>query len=245
MTNVIDRVHGGTVEELPELDRAPVPPSRPALTIERRTGPIHVLLAVVLGCSAVLLMAMLGHLSGWRAALAVVVAWVGCRSRRGLHRPSEALGHRTGPGGQPGRRGRLGEHARPDCGAEVGPVDRRRVGRHLVPGRARTEPGAGAGQAVVTVDPGHHVRASRGRGGGHDRRPARSSGRPRRPHLHRRPPLVRLDLGRSGHQDDGSCAGPELEAVPADPGRERRRSRTRPSPTCPLARPIRPSSTRS
>ena len=76
MTDVIDRVHGGTVEELPEFDRAPMPPNRPPLTIERRTGPIHVLLAVVLGCSAVLLMAMLGHLSGWRAALAVTVAWV-------------------------------------------------------------------------------------------------------------------------------------------------------------------------
>ena len=76
MTDVIDRVHGGTVEELAEFDRAPMPPNRPPLTIERRTGPIHVLLAVVLGCSAVLLMAMLGHLSGWRAALAVTVAWV-------------------------------------------------------------------------------------------------------------------------------------------------------------------------
>ncbi len=76
MTDVIDRVHGGTVEALAEFDRAPMPPNRPPLTNERRTGPIHVLLAVVLGCSAVLLMAMLGHLSGWRAALAVTVAWV-------------------------------------------------------------------------------------------------------------------------------------------------------------------------
>ncbi len=41
----------------------------------RRWGPVHVVLAVLLGGDAVLLMSHVAHLSGWRAGLAIVVAW--------------------------------------------------------------------------------------------------------------------------------------------------------------------------
>ena len=76
MTDLIDRVHGESVGGVHESD--PIPSWSPAtLQTEerRRKGPIVVLLTFLLGCNAVLLMANVGHLSGWRVAVAVAVAW--------------------------------------------------------------------------------------------------------------------------------------------------------------------------
>ena len=76
MTDVIDRVHSESTDGLEEAGGSRYLPSetqhRP---LEHRPGPVHVFLAILLGCSAALLMANAGHLSGWRAAAAIGAAW--------------------------------------------------------------------------------------------------------------------------------------------------------------------------
>lgn len=72
MTDVIDRVRGGSVDGFPEFEPTPVVVPRQS----RATGPVQVFLALSLGCAAVLLMANGSHLSAWRAGLAIAVAWL-------------------------------------------------------------------------------------------------------------------------------------------------------------------------
>ena len=75
MTDVIDRVHGGSVDGFPEFEPAPPWEPRPSEATSRSVGPVQMFLAVVLGCSGILLLANVGQLSGWRAGLSMAVAW--------------------------------------------------------------------------------------------------------------------------------------------------------------------------
>jgi hypothetical protein len=78
MTDLIDRIDGGSLADLEELDR-PVPsrPRPPERSAGRRFAPIGVCLALLLACNAILLMANAAHLHGWRADTALVLAWGG------------------------------------------------------------------------------------------------------------------------------------------------------------------------
>ena len=76
MTDVIDRVRGGSVDGFPEFEPGPVAQVPPAGTDGPRPGPAQIFLALTLGCSAILLMAVGGHLSSWRAGFAIAVAWL-------------------------------------------------------------------------------------------------------------------------------------------------------------------------
>ena len=49
---------------------------QPARATAVRVGPVQVFLGIVLGCSGVLLLANVSHLSGWRAGLSMAVAWI-------------------------------------------------------------------------------------------------------------------------------------------------------------------------
>ena len=76
MTDVIDRVHGQPVGGMKD-DAAPSWLSEPeARSSQHRLGPIQVFVAILLGSNAVLLMANVSHLSGWRAGAAIAFAWV-------------------------------------------------------------------------------------------------------------------------------------------------------------------------
>ena len=76
MTDLIDRVHGHTGGD-PEQDSVHSslwePESRSG---QHRLGPIQVFVAILLGSNAVVLMANASHISGWRAGVAIAVAWV-------------------------------------------------------------------------------------------------------------------------------------------------------------------------
>ena len=74
MTDLIDRVHGQPVNTM-EDDASPSLSEPEAPSNQRRLGPMQVFLAIALGSSAVLLMANVSHLSGWRAGVAMAVAW--------------------------------------------------------------------------------------------------------------------------------------------------------------------------
>ena len=76
MTDVIDRVHGGSVDAFREFELSPPSEARETGTPAQRVGPLQVFLAVVLGCSGILLLANVSHLSGWRAGSAMALAWI-------------------------------------------------------------------------------------------------------------------------------------------------------------------------
>jgi len=76
MTDVIDRVHGGSVDGVPEFTSPPALEPRTAAPARTRVGPVPVFLAILLACSGILLLANVSHLSGWRAGLAMAVAWI-------------------------------------------------------------------------------------------------------------------------------------------------------------------------
>ena len=76
MTDVIDRVRGGSVDGFPEFEPTPVPSAPQSRAQGTRPGPVQVFLALSLGCAAVLLMANGSHLSAWRAGLAIAVGWL-------------------------------------------------------------------------------------------------------------------------------------------------------------------------
>jgi hypothetical protein len=77
MTDLIDRVHGESVGGFREadLDSSWLSPQQ-TQAAPRRFGPVHVFTTILLGSNAVLLMANVGHLSGWRLGAAIAVAWV-------------------------------------------------------------------------------------------------------------------------------------------------------------------------
>jgi hypothetical protein len=76
MTEVIDRVQGHPVGGMKD-DSVPSWLSEPeARSSQRRLGPIHVFVAILLGSNVVLLMANVSHVSGWRAGGAIAIAWV-------------------------------------------------------------------------------------------------------------------------------------------------------------------------
>ncbi len=76
MTDVIDRVHGGSVDGIPEFELSAAFEPRPAGSGVARVGPVQVFLAILLGCNGVLLLANVSHLSGWRAGLSMALAWI-------------------------------------------------------------------------------------------------------------------------------------------------------------------------
>jgi hypothetical protein len=74
MTDLIERAYDTPSSESPEvIATAPQPDTRKTGT---RPNPLSILLAVVLGCDALLLMANVGHLAGGRAGVAIVVSWL-------------------------------------------------------------------------------------------------------------------------------------------------------------------------
>jgi hypothetical protein len=77
MTDVIDRVHGESTGGFHEADLDSswlLPPQTEA--IRPSFGPVHVFTAILLGSNAILLMANVGSLSGWRLGASIAVAWV-------------------------------------------------------------------------------------------------------------------------------------------------------------------------
>jgi len=76
MTDVIDRVRGGSVDGFSEFEPVPAESLSEDRARGLRPGPVEVLLSLTLGCAAVLLMANSSHLSGWKAGLAIAVAWL-------------------------------------------------------------------------------------------------------------------------------------------------------------------------
>ena len=76
MTDVIDRVHGGSVDGFPEFEAIAPWEARTSDRTPRSVGPVQVFLVVVLGCCGILLLANVSHLAGWRAGLSMAVAWV-------------------------------------------------------------------------------------------------------------------------------------------------------------------------
>jgi hypothetical protein len=77
MTDVIDRVHGESTGGFQEadLDSSWLSPPQTEAT-QRSFGPVHVFTTILLGSNAVLLLANVGHLSGWRLGASIAVAWV-------------------------------------------------------------------------------------------------------------------------------------------------------------------------
>ncbi len=76
MTDVIDRVHGGSVDGVSAFESVPSLEPPPDPTPVLRVGPVQVFLAIVLGCTGIVALAYVGHLSGWRAGLSMAVAWI-------------------------------------------------------------------------------------------------------------------------------------------------------------------------
>jgi hypothetical protein len=74
MTDLIERVYDTPSVAVSEaIPATPVPDTH---TSGPRPNPLGILLAVVLGCDALLLMANVGHLAGGRAGFAMVMAWM-------------------------------------------------------------------------------------------------------------------------------------------------------------------------
>jgi hypothetical protein len=76
MTDLIAREGSASYDEVRYVDFEPMA-ERIKVSVEGSTlrRPVNALLAIVSACNALILMANVGHLSGWKAAAGIVVAW--------------------------------------------------------------------------------------------------------------------------------------------------------------------------
>ncbi len=76
MTDLIERVDGQPGGGTKEHEAPAWPPQQQTPSNPHSLGPMQVFVAVLLGSNAVLLMANVSHLSGWRAGAATAIAWI-------------------------------------------------------------------------------------------------------------------------------------------------------------------------
>ena len=242
MTDVIDRVHGqawrrdgGRCRFLRGYR------NRRSRSGQHRLGPIQVFVAILLGSNAVLLMANVSHLSGWRAGVAIAVAWVeiglgvACVARAvrpvvGLAAATSLLSVGLW----------LSMHTVSSVPHSVMWVGVGLAAAALATSLALFQRLIG-GQLVV-VDAGAHLRGS-GRCGHrhHGRAPRGTEHAPPPMPRRRRPAVVCVGLGGPGSEDHGRGARRELKAVQAGSGREHLGADRTQALRRPLVLPTRPS----